>query len=124
MGSYPTPSICPADPSSIKSFSSAYWILWRLLPNLVLHAIQVYLVASSLDLCKHSRIHCVWDPWDYGLDPWRLYNVVAASFHRSPCRGSERLDETVNAVRDSRPIFSNCHFLSPNDEDAVLPDYL
>src|SRR5213080_2813575 len=106
MGSYARSSTCPADPSSIESFSSKDCILWRLLPNLVLHAIQVYLVPFALDLCKHSRIHCASDPGDCGLDPWRVYHAIATSLHRSPCRGSERLAETVNGVRDSRPIFS------------------
>ena len=85
----------------------------RLLPNLVLHAIQVYLVLSALDLCKNSRVHGASSPEGCGLDPLRVYHAIAASFHRSPCRGSERLEETVNGVRDSRPIFSNCHFFSP-----------
>ena len=97
----------------------------RLLPNLVLHAIQVYLVPLALDLCKHSRVHGASNPDGGGLDPWRVYQDVAASLHRSPRGGSERLEETVNGVRDSRPIFSNCHFsFSPNDEHVVLLDYL
>lgn len=82
----------------------------RLLPNLVLHAIQVCLVPFALDLCKHSRVHGASNPEGCGLDPWRVYHDVAASLHRSPRGGSERLEEIVNALRDSRPIFSNCHF--------------
>jgi hypothetical protein len=38
------------------------------------------------------------------------YHAFTASVHRSPGGGPERLEEVVNAVRDSRPIFSNCHF--------------
>jgi len=95
----------PSNPSPLRIA-----FLRCLLPNLVLHAIQVYLVPFALDLCKHSHIHCASDPGDCGLDPWRVYHDVAASLHRSPRGGSERLEETVNGVRDSRPIFSNCHF--------------
>src|SRR5438094_7596059 len=42
MGSQARSSTCPADPSSIESFSSKDCILRRLLPSLILHAIQVY----------------------------------------------------------------------------------
>jgi len=110
MGSYARSSTCPADPSSIESFSSKDCILRRLLPNLVLHAIQVYLVPSALVLRKHSRVHGACNPEGCGLDPWRVYQDVATSLHRSPRGGSERLEEIVNALRDSCPIFSNCHF--------------
>ena len=96
----------------------------RLLPNLVLHAIHVYLVPFALDLRKLSHIHCASDPGDCGLDPWRVYHDAATALHGPPCRGYERLEEIVNAMRDSRPIFSNCHFFSPKDEHVVLPDYL
>src|SRR5437867_644557 len=110
MGSYARSSTCPADPSSIESFWSKDCISWRLLPNLVLHAIQVYLVPFALDLCKHSRVHGASNPEGRGLEPWRVYHYVAASLHHSPRGGSERLEQIVNALRDSRPIFSNCHF--------------
>src|SRR6266540_4655764 len=123
MGSYARSSTCPADPSSIESFSSKDCILRRLLPNLILHAIQVYLVPFALDLCKHFRIHGASNPKGCRLDPWRVYHDAAAALHGPPCRGSERLEEIVNAMRDSRPIFSNCpFFFSPKDEHVVLPD--
>src|SRR5207302_9570503 len=115
---------CPDDPRSIESFSFVACILKCLLPNLVLHAIQVYLVPSALDLSTRSRVHGASDKQDCRLDHWRLYHVVAASFHRSPCRGSERVEEIVNALGDPCPIFSNCHFLFTNDENVVPPDYV
>jgi len=99
-------------------------ILKCLLPNLVLHAGQVDPVPSALDLRKCSRVHGASDKQDCWLDPWRRYDAIAASFHRSLRRGSERLEETVNALRDSRPIFPNCHFSHLDNEDVVLLDYI
>src|SRR2546428_10524227 len=94
----------PSNPSPLRIA-----FLRRLLPHLVLHAIQVYLVPFALDLCNYSSVHGASSPEGCGLDPWRVYHDVATSLHRSPRGGSERLEETVNGVRDSRPIFSNCH---------------
>ncbi len=81
-----------------------------LLPNLVLHAGQVDPVPSALDLCKRFRVHGASHKQDCRVELWRLHYVVAVSFQRSSCRGAKGLEEIVNAVRDSRPIFSNCHF--------------
>jgi len=95
----------PSNPSPLRIA-----FLRRLLPHLVLHAIQVYLVPFALDLCNYSSVHGASSPEGCGLDPWRIYHDVATSLHCSPRGGSERVEETVNAVRDSCPIFSNCHF--------------